>query len=222
MHFTRFFSIVFLLAFAVCAQSYTVGGMNRPTFGTAPQGNVRPGTQSSGSVRPTTQSTGEVHPTTQPGNSPGHYTEPTGPVRPSTPQGLSSQRFTQPTGPVRPGLDSAASAMQEAFSLAPQPSGKSAAAAPAAATVQQAQGTASGDIKAAKLGGGESGMGGMTASQQAERESVAKNSQAAAALNKTRDQKAVEQESLSKIKGITDALNSKNNVLEQKARDARK
>lgn len=99
MHFTRFFSIVFLLAFAVCAQSYTVGGMNRPTFGTAPQGNVRPGTQSSGSVRPTTQSTGEVHPTTQPGNSPGII--PSLPVRFARPLRRASALNVLPNPPAR-------------------------------------------------------------------------------------------------------------------------
>lgn len=221
MFFTRFFSICAVLLASVCAGAYTVGGMSRPTFSTAPQGDVRPGTQASGSSRPVSQPAGAARPTTQPGNSSGRFTQPTGPVRPSTPQGLSEQRFTPPTGPVRPGLDSAASGMQEAFSLAPQPSGKS-AAAPAAVTVKQAEGTSNGGIKAAKLGGGESGMGGMTASQQAERESVAKNSEAAAALNKARDQKAMEQSSMSQIKGIVDALGSNNSKVDQKASAARK
>ncbi|WP_428075199.1 hypothetical protein [Candidatus Avelusimicrobium aviculae] len=221
MYLSRLGGVLISLAISVCAGAYTVGGMNRPTFDTAPQGNVRPGTQPSGAARPSTSSTGEIRPTTQPGNSMGRFTEPTGPVRPTTPEGLSSQRFTPPTGPVRPGLDSAASAMQEAFSLAPEPSNKSTTSEPASA-VKPAEGASAGGIQAAKLGGGEEGMGGMTAAQQAEREKVAKNSEAAAALDKARDQKAMEADAMSKIQGAVDALNSKNNILQQKAKGAKK
>lgn len=222
MFFIRCFATGLLMLVSICGFAYTVGGTSRPTFGTAPQGNIRPSTQSSGASRPATESTGSVRPTTQPGNSSGFFTEPTGPVRPSTPQGLSSQHFTPPTGPVRPGLDSAASGMQEAFSLAPQPSGKTASATPEGATVKQAAGVSGDGIKAAKLGGGESGMGGMTAAQQEEREKAAKNSEAAAALSKARDQKAVEQTSMSQIKGIVDALGNKDSKVDQKVREARK
>ena len=222
MYLSRLGGVLMLLAVSVCAEAYTVGGMNRPTYNTAPQGNVRPGTQPSGEARPSTASTGEVRPTTQPGNSMGRFTEPTGPVRPTTPEGLSAQRFTPSTGPVRPGLGTAATPTQEAFSLAPQPSGKAAAAAEPAATVKPAEGTASAGIQAAKLGGGEEGMGGMTAAQQAERESVAKNSEAASALNKARDLKSMEADAMSKIQGAVDALGGKNNILQQKASEAKK
>ena len=138
MYLSRLGGVLMLLAVSVCAGAYTVGGMNRPTYNTAPQGNVRPGTQPSGEARPSTASTGEVRPTTQPGNSMGRFTEPTGPVRPTTPEGLSAQRFTPSTGPVRPGLGTAATPTQEAFSLAPQPSGKAAAAAEPADRIRPA------------------------------------------------------------------------------------
>lgn len=221
MRFTRFaFVLAAALGFCAPAGAFTVGEMSRPTFGTAPQGDVRPGTASSGSARPGTVSTGDVRPVTQPGNSGNRFTEPTGDVRPVTPAGLSSQRFTPSSGPVRPGLD-AAEGRAAAFNLAPKPSGGKNAAA-AQVTVKQAEGAKTPGMKAAKLGGGADGMGGMTASQQAERESVAKNSQAAAALNRAKDQKAVEQDSMAKIKGLMDAVNNKNSKIDQKASAARK
>lgn len=195
---TYFFTFLTGCLLPVSAAAFTVGEMARPTFSTAPAGNVRPTTAATGASRPTTAATGNT--------------------RPTTPAGLSAQRFTPSTGPVRPGLD-AAGGRAEAFSLAPRPTK---GASKQEVTVKQAAPAANPGLKAAKLGGGAGGMGGMTAQQQKERDRAAANSDAAEKLAGAKNYKATEEKAMSNIKGILDAVNGKNSKINEKASSARK
>ena len=214
---TYFFTFLTGCLLPVSAAAFTVGEMARPTFSTAPEGNVRPSTAATGAARPSTAATGNTRPTTPTGNSGNRFTPAMGETHPTTPAGLSSQRFTPSTGPVRPGLD-AASGRAEAFGLAPRPSK---AAAKEEKPVKQPAAAASG-LKAAKLGGGAGGMGAMTADQQKERDRVATNSAAASKLAEAKNYKATEEKAMSNIKGIMDAVNGKNSKINEKASSARK
>lgn len=215
---TYFFTFLTGCLLPVSAAAFTVGEMARPTFSTAPAGNVRPTTAATGASRPTTAATGNTRPTTQPGNSGNRFTPETGETHPTTPAGLSAQRFTPSTGPVRPGLD-AAGGRAEAFSLAPRPTK---GASKQEVTVKQAAPAANPGLKAAKLGGGAGGMGGMTAQQQKERDRAAANSDAAEKLAGAKNYKATEEKAMSNIKGILNAVNGKNSKINEKASSARK
>lgn len=215
---TCFFSSLILALLAAPSAAFTVGEMARPTFSTAPEGNVRPSTATTGAARPSTAATGNTRPTTPTGNSGNRFTPAMGETHPTTPAGLSSQRFTPSTGPVRPGLD-AASGRAEAFGLAPRPSK---AAAKEEKPVKQPASATNAGLKAAKLGGGANGMGGMTAQQQKERDLAATNSAAASKLAEAKNYKATEEKAMSNIKGIMDAVNGKNSKINEKANSARK
>ena len=215
---TCFFTFLTCCMLPLSGMAFTVGEMARPTFGTAPEGNVRPTTSSTGAVRPSTAATGSTRPTTQPGNSGNRFTTEMGETHPTTPAGLSSQHFTPATGPVRPGLE-AASGRAEAFGLAPRPSK---GASPQAANVKQPAGSSGPGVKAAKLGGGEKGLGAMTKEQQKEREKLAANSETAAKLAEAKDYKASQQKAMANIKGIVDAVNGKGSKINEKVSSSRK